>query len=174
MAVATDALIDSAKEVLSGCVAALIVLGVFLVGGLVMSQLIRFSGIPVKNPPTELTTHTTGSELIIAACELLVLLVFQYAGYFLLMAPIGWWYRRRGPSAYVLTKASRTWTGLILLGRGTVALSEWLVLGIGFVNSLHPSRTERWEVSRRATRIVELKPHISLQKPSTPFGRLAN
>jgi membrane protease YdiL (CAAX protease family) len=120
------------------------VLGVFLVGGLVMSQLIRLSGIPVKNPLTELTTHTTGSELITAARELLVLLIFQYVGYFLLIVPIGWWYRRRGPSAYGLTKASRTWTGLIVLGVGTAAMSEWLVLGIGFLNSLHPSRTEPW------------------------------
>lgn len=120
------------------------VLGVFLVGGFVMSQLIRLSGIPVKNPLTELTTHTTGSELITAARELLVLLVFQYAGYFLLIVPIGWWYRRRGPSAYGLTKARRTWTGLIVLGLATAALSEWLVLGIGILNSLHPSRTEPW------------------------------
>ena len=120
------------------------VLGVFLAGGLVMSQLIRVSGIPVKNSLTELTTRTTGTELITAARELLVLLIFQYAGYFLLIVPIGWWYRRRGPSAYGLTKAGRTWTSLIVLGLATAALSEWVVLGIGVLNSLHPSRTEPW------------------------------
>lgn len=120
------------------------VLGVFLAGGLLMSQLIRLSGIPVKNPLTELTTHTTGNELLTATQELLVLLVFQYAGYFCLIVPIGWWYRRRGPAEYGLTKASRTWTGLVALGFATAALSEWLVVGIGVVNSLHPSRTEPW------------------------------
>lgn len=109
-----------------------------------MSQLIRLSGIPVKNPLTELTTHTTGSELITAARQLLVLLIFQYAGYFLLIIPINWWHRRRGPSAYGLTKASHTWTGLLIAGIGTAALSEWLVLGVGFLNSLHPSKTEPW------------------------------
>ncbi len=120
------------------------VLGIFLVGGLVMSQLIRLSGIPVKNPLAELTAHTTGSELITAARQLFVLLLFQYAGYFLLIVPIGWWYRRRGPSAYGLTKASHTWTGLLIAGIGTAALSEWFVLGVGFLNSLHPSKTEPW------------------------------
>lgn len=109
-----------------------------------MSQLIRLSGVPVKNPLPELTAHTTGSELITAARELLGLLIFQYAGYFLLIIPIGWWYRRRGPSAYGLTKANRTWPALILLGLATAALSEWPVLGIGVANSLHPSRTEPW------------------------------
>jgi membrane protease YdiL (CAAX protease family) len=86
----------------------------------------------------------TGTELITAARQFFVLLVFQYAGYFLLIIPIGWWYRRRGSSAYGLTKASHTWTALVLAGLGTAALSEWLVLGIGCLNSLHPSKTEPW------------------------------
>jgi membrane protease YdiL (CAAX protease family) len=120
------------------------VLGIFLVGGLVMSQLIRLSDVHVKNPLAELTIHTTGSELITAARQLFVLLIFQYAGYFLLIIPIGWWHRHRGPSAYGLTKASHIWTWLILAGLGTAALSEWLVLGIGFLNSLRPSKTEPW------------------------------
>ncbi len=54
------------------------------------------------------------------------------------------WYRRRGASAYGLTKASRTWTALLLAGLGTAALSEWLVLAIGFLNSCSPSKTEPW------------------------------
>lgn len=108
------------------CVALFEVLGVFLAGGLVMSQLIRLSGISVKNPLTELTIHSTGSELLTAARELLVLLILQYAGYFLLIVPIGWWYRRRTPSAYGLTKACRSWTELLALGLGAAHyLSGW-------------------------------------------------
>ncbi|MDQ2840369.1 MAG: CPBP family intramembrane metalloprotease [Acidobacteriota bacterium] len=109
-----------------------------------MSHLIRLSGIPVNNPLAELSIHTTGSELITAARQLFVLLVFQYSGYFLIIIPIGWWYRRRGPSSYGLTKAKHTWAGLLVAGLGTAALSEWLVLGVGFLNSLHPSKTEPW------------------------------
>jgi membrane protease YdiL (CAAX protease family) len=126
------------------CAALLEVLGILLVGGLVTSLLIRLSGIPLKNPLAELTIHTTGTELITAARQFLILLVFQYAGYFLLIIPIGWWYRHRGPSAYGLTKASHTWIALVLAGLGTAALSEWFVLGIGFLNSLHPSKTAPW------------------------------
>jgi membrane protease YdiL (CAAX protease family) len=33
---------------------------------------------------------------------------------------------------------------LAIAGLGTAALSEWLVLGISFLNSLHPSKTEPW------------------------------
>jgi membrane protease YdiL (CAAX protease family) len=126
------------------CAALLEVLGISLVGGLVTAQLIRLSGIPVKNPLAELTVYTTGRELITAARQLFVLLVLQYIGYFVLIIPIGWWHRHRGPSAFGLTKASHSWTELLLVGLGTAALSEWLVLGVGFLNSLHPSKTEPW------------------------------
>jgi hypothetical protein len=61
------------------------VLGVFLVGGLLTDQLIRLSGISVKNPLPGLSVHMTGGELLTAARQLAVLLMFQYAGYFLLI-----------------------------------------------------------------------------------------
>jgi membrane protease YdiL (CAAX protease family) len=124
--------------------AVLEVLGIFLAGGLVTDQLVRLSGIPVTNPLAGLTVHMSGSELITAARQLFILLIFQYAGYFLLIIPINWWHRRRGASAYGLTKAGHTWRLLLLAGLGTAALSEWLVLGVGFLNSLHPSETAPW------------------------------
>lgn len=124
--------------------AVLEVLGVFLVGGLVSNQLIRFSGVLVENPLANLSPHITGRELIAAARQLFVLLIFQYAGYFLLIIPINWWHRHRGPSEYGLTKANHTWPGLVLAGFGTAALSEWLVLGVGFLNSLQLNKTEPW------------------------------
>jgi membrane protease YdiL (CAAX protease family) len=124
--------------------AVLEVLGVFLAGGLITDQLVRLSGIPVVNPLGGLTVHMNGSELIEAARQLFILLIFQYAGYFLLIIPINWWHRRRGASAYGLTKAGHSWRLLLLAGLGTAALSEWLVLGVGFLNSLHPSETAPW------------------------------
>jgi membrane protease YdiL (CAAX protease family) len=120
------------------------VLGIFLAGGLVTDQLARLSGIPVMNPLGGLTVHMSGSELITAARQLFILLIFQYAGYFLLIIPINWWHRRRGASAYGLTKAGHSWRLLLLAGLGTAALSEWPVLGVGFLNSLHPSETAPW------------------------------
>jgi hypothetical protein len=52
-----------------------------------------------------------------------VLLMFQYAGYFLLVLPINSWYRRRGPASYGLTRAGLSRVALLLAGLGTVALS---------------------------------------------------
>ncbi len=126
-------------------VAALLeVLGVFVAGGLVTNQLVRLSGVSVGNPLEHLTLRITGPELITAAGHLFILLLFQYAGYLLLVIPINWWYRRRGPAAYGLTKAGHSWAMLIVAGLGTAALSEWLVLGVGLVNWIHPSQTVPW------------------------------
>jgi hypothetical protein len=39
-----------------------------------------------------------------------VLLMLQYAGYFLLTIPINWWHPRRGPAVYGLSRAGHSWT----------------------------------------------------------------
>jgi membrane protease YdiL (CAAX protease family) len=124
--------------------AVLEVLGVYLAGGLVADQLIRLSGVSATNPLAKLSVHTTGAELISASGQMFVLLMFQYAGYFLLIVPINWWYRRRGPVAYGLTKAGQSWKTLLLAGLGAAALSEWLVLGVGLVDWVYPSKTVPW------------------------------
>jgi len=56
---------------------------------------------------------------------MLVLLIFQYAGYFLLIIPISWWRRRRGLAAYGLTRAGHSWKMLLLAGLGAAAFAEW-------------------------------------------------
>jgi hypothetical protein len=81
------------------------VLGVSLAGPLLMWWLRGLIGVSVTNPLTSLSVHTSDGELITASRQIFVLLIFQYAGYFLLIFPINWWYRRRGPAAYGLTKA---------------------------------------------------------------------
>lgn len=85
--------------------AVLEVLGVYLAGGLVTDQLVRLSGISLTNPLENLSVHISGPELITASRQMFVLLMFQYAGYFLLIIPINWWHRRRGPAAYGLRTA---------------------------------------------------------------------
>jgi membrane protease YdiL (CAAX protease family) len=120
------------------------VLGVYVAGGVVTNQIIRLSGISFTNPLENLTVHITGPELIIASWHLFVLLLFEYAGYFLLIIPINWWYRRGGPADYGLTKAGHSWATLLTAGFATAALSEWLVLGVGLLNAIHPSETVAW------------------------------
>jgi membrane protease YdiL (CAAX protease family) len=97
------------------------VLGVYLAGQLVTTLLIRMLGLPIANPLDDFTAGISNTELITATRQLFVLLLLQYAGYFLLIIPINWWHRRRGPAAYGLTRAGRSWTALLLAGVATVA-----------------------------------------------------
>lgn len=120
------------------------VAGVVLAGGLVSSLLVRAFDIPVVNPLADFRADITGPELLTASRRMAVLLLLQYAGLFLLAFPVGWWRRRRGPSAYGLTKAGCSWKTLLAVAVVTAALSEWLVLGITLLNSWFPSPTVPW------------------------------
>jgi membrane protease YdiL (CAAX protease family) len=92
-----------------------------------------------------LSVHTTDAELITASRQMFVLLMFQYTGYFLLIFPINWWYRRRGPASYGLTRAGRSWMVLVLAGLATVALSAWPAFSIELINVFRPlGETAPW------------------------------
>jgi hypothetical protein len=121
------------------------VLGVSLAGPLLMWELRHLSGISVTNPLDNLSVHTTDAELIRASRQIFALLLFQYAGYFLLILPINWWHRRRGPAAYGITKAGRSWIALLLAGLGTVSLCAWPAESIELLNVIHPlGETAAW------------------------------
>jgi len=124
--------------------AVLEVLGIYLASDLVTAQVVRLSGVSVTNPLQNLSVNATGTELITASRQMFVSEMFGYAGLFLLVVPINWWYRRRGPTAYGLTKAGHSWKTLLLAGLGAAALTEWLVLGVSLVNYIHPSQTAPW------------------------------
>jgi membrane protease YdiL (CAAX protease family) len=114
------------------------VLGVYLAGQLVTGQLTRLLRVSPTNPLDSLTVGISDAQLVTAARQMFVLLMLQYAGYFLLIVPINWWHRRRGPAAYGLTRAGHPWTALLLAGLATAALAEWPVLSISLVNIIHP------------------------------------
>jgi membrane protease YdiL (CAAX protease family) len=97
------------------------VLGVYLAAQLVTTFLIGMLGIQIGNPLERLTTDITNAELLTATRELFILMMLQYAGYFLLILPLSWCHRRRDPAAYGLTRAGRSWAALLLAGVGTVA-----------------------------------------------------
>lgn len=121
------------------------VLGVSLAGPLVIWGIRRLIGVSVTNPLNNLSVHTTDAELITASRQMFVLLMFQYAGYFLLVFPINWWYRRRGPASYGLTRAGRSWVALLLAGMGTIALSAWPVATVELINAIRPlGETAAW------------------------------
>src|SRR5690242_5676361 len=115
------------------------VLGVCLAGPVAMVALRRLLGVSLPNPLTNLTAHATNAQLVTASRQLFTLLAIQNAGYFLLAAPINWWYRRRARAAYGLTRAGHSWKTLLLAGIAAAALAEWPVVGVTLANSIHPN-----------------------------------
>lgn len=103
------------------------VLGVYLAGQLVVNQLVRVLGLHLVNPLASFNAGITDAELITATGRMFTLLMLQYAGYFLLIIPINWWHRRRGPAAYGLTRAGRSWPALLVAGVATVATTALVV-----------------------------------------------
>jgi membrane protease YdiL (CAAX protease family) len=105
--------------------AVLEVLGIYVAGPLVMMLLIRALRLEITNPLQRFTVGITDAELLTITREMFWLLLLQYAGWFLLIIPINWWHRRRGPGAYGLTKAGHSWRTLLLAGIATAALAAW-------------------------------------------------
>jgi membrane protease YdiL (CAAX protease family) len=113
------------------------VLGVFLASPLVMTLLIRASGLQLANPLQGFTAGITDAELIAATGQIVILLMLQYAGYFLLIIPINWWHRRCGPAEYGLTRAGRSWAALLLAGIATAALAAWPAVSVMMVDAVY-------------------------------------
>jgi membrane protease YdiL (CAAX protease family) len=123
------------------------VFGVYLAGGVLVTLAIRLLGLPIRNPRLleSLTTRISNSELVALTMKLLGLLALQYAGYFALAGPIDWWHRRRGPSAYGLTRASHSWTALIGADVATVVIAGWPALIVSLANARwHLGDTVPW------------------------------
>src|SRR5262249_6213340 len=117
--------------------AVLEVFGVYLAGQLVVGLLVRVLDLQPVNPLPGLTADVTDAELIAATGQLTVLLLLQYAGWFLLAVPINWWHRRPRPAAYGLTRAGRPWSALLLAGLATTALAAWPVLGVQLIDATY-------------------------------------
>jgi membrane protease YdiL (CAAX protease family) len=117
--------------------AVLEVLGVYLAGGLVVNLLVRALALEPINPLTTFTADVTDAELIVATRQLFLLLTLQYAGWFLLAVPIGWWHRRSGAAAYGFTRGGHSWPALILAGLAATALATWPTLSIQFIDGLY-------------------------------------
>jgi membrane protease YdiL (CAAX protease family) len=111
--------------------------GLFLADGMA-KLLVHWRLISPANPLELLTAHTTNAQLLVASRQMFVGFMLQYGSYFLLIVPINWWYRRRGPAAYGLTRAGRPWKALILAGIATAVLTQWPVLLHTLVNAIHP------------------------------------
>ncbi len=125
--------------------AVLEVLGIYLAGGLVTDWIIAALKLQPSNPLPGFRVDISDAALLTASWQLGLLLLLQYAGWFLLIIPINAWHRRRGPAAYGLTRAGASWSALTLAGLGTVALAYWPALGVSFANKFyHLGETVPW------------------------------
>ena len=118
------------------------VLGVYLAAGALEDGLInllaRLHIVSVLNPFALLTSHTSDADLLLASRRLLLIWVLQYGSYFAIIIPLNWWYRRRGPKAYGLTRAGRSMKWIVAAGLAAACLSECPVLILSLVDAVHP------------------------------------
>ena len=66
------------------------VLGIFVAGQLIIYVFLRLLGIELRNPLTSIRPDITPAELRPITLQLTWLLLAQYAGWFVLILPIGW------------------------------------------------------------------------------------
>src|SRR3954468_16846291 len=89
------------------------VLGVYLTGAFLSDKiatlLVRWNLVSSASPFDLLNAHTTDAELLVASRQALLTFVLLYGSYFILIIPINWGYRHRGPAAYGLTRAGHPW-----------------------------------------------------------------
>jgi len=130
---------SSASERLA---ALLEVLGVYLAAGVLENGLIRlfthWRPRALADPFELLTSHATNADLVLASRRLLLIWLLQYGSFFLLIIPLYWWSRRRGASAYGLTRAGHSWHWLITAGGTAACLSQWPVLIHSLIDAVHP------------------------------------
>lgn len=118
------------------------VLGVTAAGPLLTSLIARRLSIP--NPLETLRVDTTGPDLLVGAGWMFLILMIQYAGWFLLVVPLGWWRRRQGPADYGLTRAGIAWPRLGLIAIAAAALCAWPILAFTLAHPNPGDQTTPW------------------------------
>jgi membrane protease YdiL (CAAX protease family) len=118
------------------------VLGVCLAAGVLEDRLAELLGhlhlASVESPFSLLTPSATNADLLAATHRVLLIWALQYGSYFLLIIPLNWWYRRRGASAYGVTRAGHSWRWLFCAGLGAAFLSESPALIHSLVDAIYP------------------------------------
>ncbi len=118
--------------------AVLEVFGIYAAGQLIAFILATIVGIPLYNPITDLTAQSTPPELQQITLKLLGVLFVQYAGWFIPIFLVGWWYRKRKPKQYGLTLSSLPLKFYMLAGVILFSFSELPTQILFLLNSLHP------------------------------------
>jgi hypothetical protein len=114
------------------------VLGVYAAGQLVSYLMALLLGIRLQNPLGNLVADTSPATLVEMTGQFLALLLLQYAGWFLLILPVGWWYRRRNRTRYGLTLADRPLSAHMILGAELFAFAGLPMVLLTLTNTLVP------------------------------------
>lgn len=114
------------------------VFGIYAAGQLVAFILATILGIPLYNPITDLTAQSTPPELQQITLKLLGVLFVQYAGWFIPIFFVGWWYRQRKPKQYGLTLSSLPLKFYIVAGVILFSFSELPTQILSLLNTLYP------------------------------------
>jgi membrane protease YdiL (CAAX protease family) len=114
------------------------VFGIYIAGQLVGFILAGLFGIHLQNPLQSMSANPTTAEIWQVTGQLLVVLFFQYIGWFLLILPIGWWIGRRKPANYGLTLSGKTWFGLLFAGLVLFAFAELPGQVLNLANTYFP------------------------------------
>jgi membrane protease YdiL (CAAX protease family) len=120
------------------------VLGVVAAGPLLGWWFRKTTGVVNHDPLSTLRVDTSGHDLLVGAWWMFVILLTQYAGYFLLAGPLDWWFRRKGPADYGLTRAGIPWPRLGLIAAATAALCAWPLLAFSMANPDPGDQTVPW------------------------------
>jgi membrane protease YdiL (CAAX protease family) len=120
------------------------VLGVAAAGPLLGWWARKTTGLSIHDPLSTLRADTSGHDLLVGAWWMFVILLFQYAGYFLLAGPLDWWFRRKGPADYGLTRAGIPWPRLGQIAVATAALCAWPLLAFTMANPNPGDQTVPW------------------------------
>lgn len=127
------------NEITQKKVAAILeVFGIYAAGQLIAFILAKVLGIPLYNPITDLTLQSTPLELQQITLKLLGVLFVQYAGWFIPIILVGWWYRQRKPKQYGLTLSSLPLKFYIVAGVILFSFSELPTQILSLLNSIYP------------------------------------
>lgn len=118
--------------------AVLEVLGIYAAGQLVSYLTALLLGIRLQYPLGNLTADTSPATLVQITGQLLTLLLLQYAGWFLLILPVGWWHRRRNGTRYGLTLADRPLSAHMIFGVVLFAFAGLPMVLLALTNTLVP------------------------------------
>lgn len=114
------------------------VFGIYVAGQFVGFLAASLLGLKLQNPLLTLSSSPIPAELLQVTVQFLILIFFQYFGWFLLAYPIGWWHRRRSLHQYGFSLSGQSLSALVLTGVALFAFVNLPTRILEQINLLYP------------------------------------